>query len=854
MEETKTELVEKRLSRGVIRRRSRKSKEADAAAVAAKPEGEEVKKDDKVVVTAKVADAPKKAVETKKVEEEKAPSKEEGLTLSSKQKQQAAENVEKNLKPVEVVKEAKVEAKAEAVVAKEVVIEPEEKIIRPKEKVVKKEEKKKVLSFKDRIRGTISLDKLKKPVKKVDAAKPKVRASGNASFGPGPSAAAAAEQAKKEKAAKVKKGVKNIGGDLDIEGLGRATHLNQLTRTSTPDRVFRPGAGGARRGGRGRKKIVSRKNVKATLITEKKASKRVIIIEQAITVGNLAQQLGVKAGEIIKHLMDLGIMATINQEVEKDTVQLIANEYQYELKDKSFKEDAVIEQVVEDDTDKEARPPIVTVMGHVDHGKTSLLDAIRETNVTSGEAGGITQHIGAYTISLPQGKVTFLDTPGHEAFTTMRSRGAQVTDIVILVVAADDGMMPQTIESIDHAKAAGVPIVVAVNKIDKEDANPEDIKRQLSEKGLLPEEWGGDTMFLEVSALNKTGINELLENVLLQAEVLDLKANHNKRAGGTVIEAKLDRSRGHVCTLLVQNGELKTGDYVVAGTEMGRIRAMLDWEGSAIDSAGPSIAAEVLGFESVPEPGDQFDVVVSEQDGRKVIDSRKQERLRKSQSDSKQVTLEDMFSQIKEGEVNKLNIVLKADTQGSLEAVRESVMKIGNEEVQANIIHAGVGGINESDVTLAMTSKAVIIGFTVRPETNAIHLAKEKQVDVRLYKIIYELVNEVKLAMQGLLKPDIVENYLGRAEVRQAFQVSKLGVIAGSMVVDGVITRSANLRLLRENVVIFEGKITSLKRFKDDAKDVKQGFECGIGIEGHQDIKEGDVIEAFELQEIQKTL
>ncbi len=724
------------------------------------------------------------------------------------------------------------------------------KVITKKEPAPKREEK--VLSFRDRIKGSIDLAKFNKP--QQDGKKnPVVKAKtlGDAPAGDGTATLSEDDEknSAKEKAARPRKSVKDIGGDLDFEGLGRAENLSLLVRGSALDRVFNASSSGPKK-----KKIISKKNIKQTVITEKKASKRVIEIDQTITVSNMAQQLGVKVSEVIKHLMGLGVMATANQTVDKDTASLVASEYKYEIKDISFNENALFDSEESAEQSGESRPPVVTIMGHVDHGKTSLLDAIRSTNVVSGEAGGITQHIGAYTVELPQGKITFLDTPGHEAFTTMRSRGAKVTDIVILVVAADDGMMPQTEESIDHARAAGVPIIVAVNKIDKPEANPEKIKRQLSEKGLLSEEWGGDVIFNHVSAKNRTGITELLESILLQAEVLELKAPVETKATGTVLEAKLDRNRGALATFLVQSGTLRVGEYIVAGTTVGKVRAMIDWKANQLKDVGPSTAVEILGLEGVPDAGDAFNVVATEADARAVVENRIQEKRKQEQSKNSEVTLETLFTRMKAGELTELNVILKTDVHGSLEAIRDAVLKLGNDEVKAKVIHASVGGINESDVRLAVASKAIIIGFNVRPETNAIHSAKEAKVEIKLYKIIYDLVNEVKLAMQGLLKPEIKENYLGRVEVRQVFELTKIGVIAGSMVVDGIVTRTSKLRLLRDNVVIHEGEVGSLRRFKDDAREVKQGFECGVSIAGYGDVKVGDVIEAFEIVEIKKTL
>lgn len=851
MEEQKSQLVEKRLSKGIIRRRALVDQPQIEEIPTLAPETKKPAAERALKAVDKIA-----MVMPTPVAKEAVPAASRGLTIDEGDRVKHAAIVEKNLKGK--TKISKVEEEAPKVVAAPVPVEAAKPIIHTASAIkaaeVKKEEEKKVLSFKDRLRGTISLDKIKAAREQAKQVQKTAANAERAGVAPSrtPAEESAEEKAKNEKAARTRKGVKVIGGDLDIEGLGRSTTLTQLVRTFPADRVYRPGASR-------KKKIISKKSIKSTTLTMRKASKRIIQVDQTIAVGNLAQQLGVKSGEIIKQLMNLGVMVTINQEIDKDTATLVANEYQYEVRDVSFKEATILSQEVagagtEEETGAELRPPVVTVMGHVDHGKTSLLDAIRSTHVTEGEAGGITQHIGAYTVSLPEGQVTFLDTPGHEAFTTMRARGAKVTDIVILVVAADDGIMPQTEESIDHARAAGVPIIVAVNKIDKPEADPEKVKRQLAEKGLLPEEWGGETIYAQVSAKQKTGIQELLESVLLQAEVLELKASAAKRATGTVLEAKLDRFKGAVCTLLIQDGTLNVGDFIVAGTTVGKVKAMQDWRGKDTSDSGPSMAVEVLGLESVPEAGDAFHAVETEQDARKIAEFRIEEKRKTSQTQSNKVSLEDMFSRMKAGEMQELNIVLKTDVQGSLEAVRDSLLKQGNEDVKTKIIHAGVGGVNESDVTLAAASNAIIIGFNVRPETKAIHFAKEKGVEIKLYKIIYDLVNEVKLAMQGLLAPTRQENYLGRAEVRQTFEVSKLGMVAGSMVVDGLISRSANIRLLRDSVVMCEAKIASLKRFKDDAREVKQGFECGVGIEGHKDIKVGDIIEAYEVIEIQRTL
>lgn len=662
-----------------------------------------------------------------------------------------------------------------------------------------------------------------------------------------------AEEELEAKRKKNKKGPKRREDVLEIEGIGKVSSVTQLTRivhTDRIDRVFEPSRQGRR------KKIISRKSQKQTQITQTKSAKRIVPMTGSIFVGDLAKTMGIKSGQVIKKLMDMGTMATINQVVDFETASIIAHEFGYEVKDIRFNEEKFFKTLDQGTQEKiEPRSPVVTVMGHVDHGKTSLLDAIRQTNVAAGEHGGITQHIGAYSVSLPkpqggEGKITFLDTPGHEAFTAMRARGAAVTDIVVLVVAADDGVMPQTIESIHHAKAAGVPIVVAVNKIDKPGADPEKIKRQLSEHQLVSEDWGGDVMFCPVSAKQKQGIDSLLESILLQAEVLELKANPYVHAQGIVVEARLDRQKGPIATVLVQEGTLEVGHILVAGDYLGRLKAMNDHRGIPITEAGPSTAVEILGLEGVPQASDPFHVVDSEQDARQIIENRLANKKKISGVATPLVSLEDFFNRQKEQEAKVLNVILKGDVQGSVEAVGDALKKLSTEKVKVKLIHQAAGGITESDILLASASQAIIIGFNVRPETKALGLAKNEGVDVKLYQIIYEMVEEVKLAMRGLLAPKKKETYMGRAEVKEAFEVSKIGLIAGSLVIDGKITRNASIRFLRDNVVLHEGKITSLKRFKDDVKEVAKGLECGIGIEGYQNIKSGDLIEAFEVEYI----
>jgi translation initiation factor IF-2 len=583
-----------------------------------------------------------------------------------------------------------------------------------------------------------------------------------------------------------------------------------------------------------------------------KVGRKRIKIDEAITVANLAKQMGMKAGEVLKKLLLLGLPANINQALDFDTASLVASDFEFEVEKTAFEEEDVL-QIKEDRSEELLpRPPVVTVMGHVDHGKTSLLDAIRDTKVIEGEAGGITQHIGAYHVRLDKGDIIFLDTPGHEAFTSMRARGAKVTDTVILVVAADDGVMQQTIEAINHAKAAEVPIVVAINKIDKPNANVDRVKRELSEHGLVPEEWGGQTTMVEISAKKRLGIEELLEMVLLQAELLELKANPNKMARGRVIEAKLDKGRGPVATVLVQDGTLKAGDVYVCGIYSGRVRNMFDGRGKRIEAASPSIPVEVLGFSGVPNAGDDFIVLADEKQARNVAEHRLLKLREKELSRSSKISLENLFAQIQEGEVKELKIIVKTDVQGSLEAIVDSLLKLSTSEVKINIIHNGAGAITETDIMLASASTAIVVGFNIRSDAKVQELAEQEAVDIRYYDVIYQLLDDIRSAVIGMLKPIYKENVIGRAEVRQTFHVPKMGMIAGCSVLDGHVERNARARVLRDNVVVFDGKISSLRRFKDDVKEVKAGFECGIGIENYNDIKERDILEAYEIQEIKQ--
>jgi len=577
-----------------------------------------------------------------------------------------------------------------------------------------------------------------------------------------------------------------------------------------------------------------------------KAAPKTIRIVPGLTVSDLAGMTGTKASEIIKVLFQLGMMATINQTLDPETAGLVASELGFEVEVKTQTIDDLLRDEADDPAKMIPRSPVVTVMGHVDHGKTSLLDAVRETDVVSGEAGGITQHIGAHLVHHSKGDLVFLDTPGHEAFTAMRSRGAQVTDIVVLVVAADDGVKPQTVEAINHAKAAEVPIVVAINKVDKPDADPDRVTRELSEHGVVSEEWGGDSLFAKVSAKKRMGIDDLLDLILLQAEMLELKADPDRNARGTVIESKLDRGRGAVATVLVQKGTLRAGDLVVAGTVMGRVRALVDDRGKKMEQAGPSVPVEVLGLGAVPIAGEKFVVFTDELKAKRVAQMR-DAAIHAEKASRKKVTLEDFFKQVQEGQVRDLDVVLKADVQGSCEAIRDAMMQQSTDQVRVRVIHEGTGGINEGDVMLAAASDAIIIGFNVRPDNKALEVIRREQVDVRYYNVIYEVVKDIRDALRGLLAPVFHEEILGRAEVRQTFHLPKAGTIAGCHVVSGLMRRNAKVRVVRDGVVIHDGKIDSVKRFKEDVKEVASGYECGIGIEGFNDLKEGDVLENYEM-------
>lgn len=590
--------------------------------------------------------------------------------------------------------------------------------------------------------------------------------------------------------------------------------------------------------------------------SEETISEDTILVKDGMTVGELSEVLNIGSTELIKKLfMELKIMANINQSLTLEQIELIAMDYGKEIQEEVEinKEDLDLYFEVEDaEKDLKERAPIVTIMGHVDHGKTTLLDTIRNSRVTAGEAGGITQHIGAYQVRAKDKKITFLDTPGHAAFTTMRARGAKITDVTILVVAADDGVMPQTIEAINHAKAAEVPIIVAVNKMDKPQANPDRVMNELVEYGLISEEWGGDTIFVPISALKGEGIDELLENILLVTEMQELKANPNRLALGTVIEAKLDKGRGAVATLLVQNGSLNVGDPLVVGNTFGRVRAMINDRSKNIQTAKPSTPVEITGLQDVPNAGDRFVVFGDEKTARQIGEKRQQQYIETTRQANSAVSLDTLFEQMKQGEMKDLNIIIKADVQGSVEALAMSLAKIDVEGVNVRIIHTGVGAINESDITLAVASNAVVIGFNVRPDNNAKQMAQTEQVDIRLHSIIYKVIEEIEAAMTGLLDPEFVEKVIGLAEVRQVYKVSKIGTIAGAYVTEGKVSRDGKVRVIRDSVVIYEGEIDTLRRFKDDVKEVQSGYECGMTVENFNDIKEGDVFEVYIMEEVKK--
>ncbi|MGD8876420.1 MAG: translation initiation factor IF-2 [Syntrophobacterales bacterium] len=812
-------IEEKRVRRGVIRRRRK--------IVKAAPSPEEVE-----VEVAAEAVPPVEEPAEEVVEAELPPVVVEG----------EAPEVEPE-KPEEVEPEAEVAKKKKP--AKKVK-EKEKKVKKPRKRV-KKEAAAKIIKLPERVPEDVPEPK---------KAEPKIEESMEAVekvVEPAPPPPDPEEKPRKKPGKpRRKKGKRARAEDAEERALRKLPSRRKEVVTGDDLYAKRRGPGRMMKGRKAARAVA--KDIKQTEITIPKAAKRKVKLEEAITVANLAKSMGVKAREVIAKLMELGLMATVNQAIDFDTASLVATEFNYEAEKTGFEEAAILEAVPDKERDLKPRPPVVTIMGHVDHGKTSLLDAVRQTKVTEGEAGGITQHIGAYNVKLDGGQVVFLDTPGHEAFTAMRARGARVTDLVVLVVAADDGVMQQTVEAINHAQAADIPILVAVNKIDKENADPDRVKRELAERGLNPEEWGGDITMVEVSAKQKTGLDELLELILLQAELMELKANPDKKSRGRVVEARLDRGKGPLATVLVQEGTLKVGDPFVCGTFYGRVRAMLDDRGRKVTEAPPSMPVEVHGISGVPQAGDELVVVNDEKEAKQVAAHRQLKSREAELSRATKVTLDNLFERIKEGETKELKVVLKADVQGSLEAITDSLNNLSTDEIKVNIIHSAAGGVTETDVMLASASDAITIGFSVRASQKAQESAEAEQVDLRFYDVIYQLVAEVKDAMEGMLEPIYKEHFMGRAEVLKTFRISRVGTVAGSMVNEGRVERGANIRVLRDDVVINDSKIGSLRRYKDEVKEVKAGQDCGIIIENFNDVKIGDILETYTIEEIRPVL
>ncbi|NOY68981.1 MAG: translation initiation factor IF-2 [Deltaproteobacteria bacterium] len=853
------EVVEEtRVKSTVIRRRRKPRAKPDTdAALPAETATEETP--DKTDETVKKAGSEKEADETaketalKSAKTAEAAPVEDSIEVAGEEEKdgQEAPDIEQETEhEVEIqpppVKKAKKSKKALADTDKSPETADDEKPAAPVKKRKKKGTAAKIISLPEKPVEPIKPVKTRKPVK---ARKPAT---------PGPArypktAPAAPVQPAAPPVFDRKKGKKKKGGVPAVEE-------NETLKKGVKKRSFRRkeivegnalyDRKGRSRKGRKKSKATKHPSEHSTQITIPKAIKRRIKMDETIVLSDFAKRMGIKSNELIAKLMGMGMMVTVNQTIDLDTAVLLAAEFQFEVERASFEEEAIIKTEIDSPEQLIFRPPVVTIMGHVDHGKTSLLDAIRHSKITSREAGGITQHIGAYHVTLDRGEIVFLDTPGHEAFTAMRARGAQVTDIVILVVAADDGVMPQTIEAINHSKSAGVPIIVAVNKIDKPDAEPERVKRELAEKGLAAEDWGGDAIFVNVSAKAKTGINELLDMIILQAELLELKANPDKHARGYIIESRMDTGRGPVATVLITEGTLHAGEAVVSGMHHGKIRAMFDDRGEPVDKATPSLPVEIIGLSGVPLAGDEFIAVAEEKDAKQVSAHRIQKQRSLELAKTSRLSLDKLYEQLQEGVVKDLNLVIKADVQGSIEALRDSLTRLTTDEVKVNIVHEATGTIHESDISLAAVSNAIIIGFNVRPSGKVARQAEEENVDIRYYNVIYNTIKEVKNAMVGLMDSRYDEKVLGRAEVRQVFTVPNIGAIAGSYVMDGKIQRGQPIRLLRDGVIVFEGKIDSLRRFKDDVKEVAQNYECGIGIANFNDIKTGDVIECFYLVEV----
>ncbi len=775
--------------------------------------------------------------------------------------EQAEEVVEAELPPpvvegeapeVEPEKPEKVEPDVEVAKKKEpakIVKEKEKKVKKPRRRG-KKEAAAKIIKLPER--GAEAVPEPKKAEPKIEESMEAVEIV----VEPVPAPPGLEDEARKRPGKPKKKKGKRARVDESEEGPVRRGLPSRRKEVVTGDDLYarRRGPGRMMKGRKAARARAVAKDAKQTEITIPKAAKRRVKLDETITVASLAKRMGVKAREVITQLMELGLMATVNQAIDFDTASLVATEFNYEAEKTGFEETAILKAVADKEEDLKTRHPVVTIMGHVDHGKTSLLDAVRQTKVTEGEAGGITQHIGAYNVKLDAGQVVFLDTPGHEAFTAMRARGARVTDLVVLVVAADDGVMQQTVEAINHAQAAEVPILVAINKIDKANADPDRVKRELAERGLNPEEWGGDTTMVEVSAKDKTGLDELLELILLQAELMELKANPDKKARGRVVEARLDRGKGPLATVLVQEGTLRAGDPFVCGTFYGRVRAMLDDRGLKVAEAPPSMPVEVHGISGVPQAGDELVVVNDEKQAKQVAAHRQLKSREAELFRATKVTLDNLFERIKEGATKELKIVLKADVQGSLEAITDSLNNLSTEEIKVNIIHSAAGAVTETDVMLASASDAIAIGFSVRASQNAQELADAEKVDLRFYDVIYQLVGEIKDAMEGMLDPIYKEHFMGRAEVLKTFHASRVGTVAGSMVNEGRVERGAKIRVLRDNVVINDSKIASLRRYKDEVKEVKAGQDCGIIIENFNDVKIGDILETYTIEEIKAVL
>jgi translation initiation factor IF-2 len=865
------DLVEKRVRPTVIRRRRKAAPPEEAAETPSETEEPSVETREEAPVEeppeatpAEAEEAPVAEVEVSEsktaapaeaesepptVEERKDESKEEAEPVTDMPAQVVTEEKPEEITPAEMPAEAEKTAELKAEPEPGVKAEPEpvadaeaakKKAMPPKEPkpAVRPKKKKKEAAAK-----IIKLPDKKKLAELIPEPEPAAEPEAGEPSTPPP----------KEDARPKKKGKKKAAAETD-DAAREKRFLKK--RISFRKKEVIEGADlytGRQRGRKGRKGAKAKESATAqkTQITTAKAIKRRIKVDETIILSDLAKRMGIKASEMIAKLFGMGVMVTVNQTIDFDTATLVAGEFGYEVEKASFEEDAILKVAQEDDPEKlSPRPPVVTIMGHVDHGKTSLLDVIRKSRVTEGEAGGITQHIGAYLVSTEKGDIVFLDTPGHEAFSAMRSRGAQVTDLVILVVAADDGVMPQTVEAINHSKAAGVPIIVAVNKIDKANAEPDRVQRQLSELGIVPEDWGGETIFVKVSAKQQTGIDDLLEMVLLQAEILELKANPDKLAGGHVVEAKLDAGRGPVATVLVKEGTLRTGDPVVCGVHHGKVRALLDDYGRNVESASPSMPVEIIGLSGVPMAGDEMVALSDERDARQVSMHRTQKMRAKELAKTSRLSLDKLYERMQEGEVKDLNLIIKADVDGSLEALRDSLTKLSNEEVNINVIHSATGTITESDISLAAVSEAIIVGFNVRPNPKVQEMANEEHVDIRYHNIIYNVIKEIKDAIVGMMESTFEERILGRAEVREIFHVPKVGTIAGCHVVDGKIERGQRTRLLRDGIVTYDGKNTSLRRYKDDVKEVQSGYECGIGLENYNDIKVGDVIESYYLEEI----